>query len=65
MALRSFPRIIGMRDGQLVFDLPAAQVSTRHLHDLYAQHLHELDGPAVAADQAPDAPTLPAVMHCR
>ena len=65
MALRSFPRIIGMRDGQLVFDLPAAQVSTRHLHDLYAQHLHELDGPAVAADQAPDAPSLPAAMHCR
>jgi len=65
MALRSFPRIIGMRDGQLVFDLPAEQVSPQHLHDLYAQHLHELDGPAVAADHVPDAPSLPAAMHCR
>ena len=65
MALRSFPRIIGMRDGQLVFDLPAAQVSPQHLHDLYAQHLHELHGPAVAAEHAPDAPSLPAAMHCR
>jgi phosphonate transport system ATP-binding protein len=65
MALRSFPRIIGMRDGQLVFDLPTAQVSPQHLHDLYAQHLHELDGPPVAADHALEAPSLPAVMHCR
>ena len=63
--IRSFPRIIGMRDGQLVFDLPAAQVSPQHLHDLYAQHLHELHGPAVAAEHAPDAPSLPAAMHCR
>jgi phosphonate transport system ATP-binding protein len=65
MALKSFPRIIGMRDGQVAFDLPAAQVSQAHLHDLYAQHLHELDGASTAPDQSPDAPPLPAVMHCR
>ena len=65
MALKSFARIIGMRDGEVVFDLPAAQVSKQHLHDLYAQHLHELDGPAVATDSVPDAPPIPAVMHCR
>ena len=65
MALKSFARIIGMRDGQVAFDLPAAQVSKQHLQELYSQHLHELDGPAVALDNVPDAPPLPAVMHCR
>ena len=65
MALKSFARIVGMRGGEVAFDLPAAQVTQQHLHDLYAQHLHELDGPAVAIDNVPDAPPLPAVMHCR
>ena len=65
MALKSFPRIIGMRDGQVVFDLPAPQVTQAHLHDLYAQHLHELAGPSANQDDAPGAAPLPAVMHCR
>jgi len=65
MALKSFPRIIGMRDGLIVFDLPSAQVTPEHLRDLYAQHLHELDGSAVELDSLPVAPPLPAVMHCR
>ena len=65
MALKSFARIIGMRDGQIVFDLPAANVTQVHLRDLYAQHLNELDGPAVATDDAPHPAALPAVMHCR
>ena len=65
MALKSFARIIGMRDGQVVFDLAAAQVTKEHLHDLYVQHLHELDGPAAAQDNMPDAQPLPVVMHCR
>ena len=65
MALRAFPRIIGMRDGQVVFDLPSANVSKDQLHDLYARHLHELAGPAVEHDSPPYVPPLPAVMHCR
>jgi phosphonate transport system ATP-binding protein len=65
MALKSFPRIIGMRDGQIAFDLPAPQVTPAHLHDLYAQHLHELDGASTVPDNTPDAPPMPAVMHCR
>ena len=36
LALRWFPRIVGMRDGEIVFDLPAAQVSAALLHTLYA-----------------------------
>ena len=46
MALANFPRIIGLRDGVVAFDLPAAQVTKELLHQLYEQHLHELDGPA-------------------
>ena len=65
MALKSFPRIIGMRDGQVAFDLPAAQVSPQHLQALYAQHLHELDGPATSTEHVASTPPLPAVMHCR
>ena len=65
MALRSFARIIGMRDGEVAFDLPSSEVSPQHLQDLYSKHLHELDGPAVAMDHIPDAPPPPAVMHCR
>ncbi len=65
MALKAFPRIVGMRDGQVVFDLAAAQVTQQHLHDLYAQHLHELTGPAPEVDDMLAAPVGPAVMHCR
>jgi phosphonate transport system ATP-binding protein len=65
MALAHFPRIIGMRAGEVAFDLPAAQVSQQHLQDLYAQHLHELTGPAPEAVFEPVVTGLPAVMHCR
>jgi phosphonate transport system ATP-binding protein len=67
MALAHFPRIIGLRDGQVVFDLPAAQVSPERLAHLYDQHEHELRGEAVPlalAEVAPAAPS-PVVMHCR
>lgn len=64
MALRFFPRIIGLREGQLAFDLPASQVTEEVLGSLYAQHLDELHGPA------PDLPPVnfqppPVVMQCR
>lgn len=45
MALQHFPRIIGLRDGALAFDLPAAEVTPKRLHQLYDQHLNELTGP--------------------
>jgi phosphonate transport system ATP-binding protein len=65
MALQYFPRIVGMRSGEVAFDLPAAQVTPQLLQELYAQHLHELTGPAPEAIDIPAAPALPAVMHCR
>ena len=67
MALAHFDRIIGLRDGQLVFDLPSAQVSPERLAHLYDQHEHELRGEAVpvALHEAAPATPAPVVMHCR
>ncbi|MDB5886055.1 MAG: transporter related [Polaromonas sp.] len=65
MALTHFPRIVGMRAGALAFDLPAAAVTQAHLQALYAQHLHELTGPAHADDGFHPAASTPVVMHCR
>ncbi len=66
-ALAAFPRIIGLRFGELAFDLPAAQVTPERLKALYAQHEHELTGPAPVNDFPDQAAVaaLPAVMHCR
>lgn len=67
-ALRHFPRIVGLRDGALMFDLPSHQVTPQLLKELYAQKLHELAGPALEATNFADAPAAaapPAVMHCR
>lgn len=67
MALAHFPRIIGLRDGQVVFDLPAEHVSPEHLAHLYAQHEHELRGETLTLTMPEVAPAAPApvVMHCR
>lgn len=66
VALAQFPRIVGLRDGALAFDLPAAQVTRERLARLYDQHEHELRGdvPGTPLDTPPAAPQ-PAVMHCR
>jgi len=66
LALAQFPRIVGLRDGRLMFDLPAAQVSPALLQQLYAQHEHELhDSNAGPQFDAPAPPPQPVVMHCR
>lgn len=39
IALRWFPRIIGLRDGQIIFDLPSPEVSEDILKELYASEL--------------------------
>jgi len=66
VALARFPRIVGLRDGALAFDLPAAQVTRERLARLYAQHEHELRGePGPAAPDTPPPAPQPAVMHCR
>ena len=68
VALAHFPRIVGLRDGTLAFDLPAAEVSRERLTRLYAQHEHELRGEQAvvsAADDLSVVAPVPAVMHCR
>lgn len=70
MALKNFPRIVGMRDGEVVFDLPAAEVSPQRLHDLYAQHLDELTQAAPLAEFAEpeafqSASCVPPALHLR
>jgi phosphonate transport system ATP-binding protein len=37
-ALACFPRIVGLREGQVAFDLPSAQVTPDLLSTLYARH---------------------------
>jgi phosphonate transport system ATP-binding protein len=65
MALAHFPRIVGLRDGALAFDLPSGQVSREHLARLYAQHEHELLGAPPTDLPLPAATPAPVVMHCR
>jgi phosphonate transport system ATP-binding protein len=67
MALKHFPRVLGLREGSLMFDLPATQVSKEHLAELYAHHEEELSQALPLIDESatllPKA--VPAVMHCR
>ena len=65
VALANFPRIVGLRDGALAFDLPAASVTPELLEALYAQHLDELKGVHSLLDVP--APVTPArvSMTCR
>lgn len=66
-ALEFFPRIIGLRDGEVAFDLPSNQISPETLSALYAQHEHELFGPT-PINEFPEQNVQvgqPAVMHCR
>jgi phosphonate transport system ATP-binding protein len=67
VALAHFPRIVALQQGQLAFDLPAAEVTRERLQRLYAQHEHELrgDGPFTPAADSHPAPPAPVVMHCR
>jgi phosphonate transport system ATP-binding protein len=66
-ALANFPRIVGLRDGALAFDLPAAEVGPERLARLYAHHEDELHGgaPAATGESPAAASPAPVVMHCR
>jgi phosphonate transport system ATP-binding protein len=65
VALAHFPRVIGLRGGEVAFDLPASQVTRELLAALYDQFEHELRG-EVPLYEVPETPVLqPVVMHCR
>ena len=65
MALANFPRIIGLRAGEVAFDLPASQVTPDRLQALYAQYLHELTGPAISEPDFQAESAAPVMMNCR
>lgn len=65
VALAHFPRIIGLRGGQLAFDLPAAEVTRERLAALYDQFEHELRGEVPVATPVESSGPQPVVMHCR
>jgi len=48
LALAHFPRIIGLRDGQILFDCPSAEVSRDKLDALYANEQLQSPAPTVA-----------------
>jgi len=58
LALRHFPRLIGLRHGRVLFDLPAGQVSQAKLAELYANesltgHHNESSLPKPPAEETP------------
>jgi len=63
-ALANFPRIVGLREGRVAFDVPAAEVTKERLERLYAGAERELHGPAPVAMEPPAAPA-PAIVQCR
>ncbi|AIJ47327.1 phosphonate ABC transporter [Comamonas testosteroni TK102] len=71
LALANFARIVGVRNGRLAFDLPAAQVSEAQLQALYAHadgspaDLPMLHNRLVQRDPASTAPAPIQVNACR
>ena len=70
VARARFERIVALREGRLVFDLPVADVTDDMLRALYADHEDELTpdlaGAAVWVDAPPEPAVLPvAVATCR
>ena len=65
LALKWFPRLIGMRAGRIMFDLPAKSVTSAMLHELYAAEgtaLPTQDRLVVHGDaREPRAPAEPAI----
>ena len=63
LALKWFPRIVGMREGRIVFDLPAAAVTAGMLQALYASDGEGgedgEEGDALGGASEPAAPAAP------
>lgn len=63
LALRHFPRVVGVKDGAILFDLPAGQVSEALLRELYAAEgglpLAGSPLPSPSPEAGPAAGTLP------
>ena len=64
VALERFARIVGLKAGQVAFDLPVAAVSRDLLAALYGNEFEQLDAPA-APDFDAATPAPPVAMQCR
>jgi phosphonate transport system ATP-binding protein len=68
-ALASFSRVIGLRHGSIMFDLPASKVTDLHLSQLYEQTPSQLlAGNRAVAYEPSDGETKtarPLVLNCR
>lgn len=66
VALERFERIIGLRQGRLIFDRPARDITRNMLAQLYGEELDALAEPAAPPDAVPlDAPMPTPTVHCR
>jgi phosphonate transport system ATP-binding protein len=66
VALERFTRIVGLKAGQVAFDLPAHAVTRDMLARLYGSEFEQLNEPPGATAASPDATTRqPVVVHCR
>ena len=68
LALAEFPRVVGVRDGRIAFDLPASDVSEARLRELYASEgaeLPTLANEARFAAHAVDTPPPVTGARCR
>jgi phosphonate transport system ATP-binding protein len=63
LALRSFPRVVGLREGSIVFDRPASAVSPNMLQQLYGSA--DRATPAGAEPQEPVLAPAPVAMYLR
>jgi phosphonate transport system ATP-binding protein len=64
MALAYFPRVLGLRQGQVMFDLPAAQVTPVLLAQLYADEVTKVAQTGLP-ELLPARPNATVVMQCR
>ncbi len=65
VATAHFSRVIALREGELMFDLPSRDVSREQLRQLYSNHLHELEQPAEPADLPEIRAGTTAQIQCR
>lgn len=65
VATSRFPRVIGLREGRVAFDLPGRDVTPARLAELYAQFEHELAEIRPTVIDTPASPEPARIIHCR
>lgn len=65
VALERFARIVGLRQGEKVFDAPAADVTQAMLADLYGDEFGALNDPTPPPQDVVPPPPEPTVVLCR